>query len=514
MKVFKVTGTCVPNKHYMVDTTEKLDKIKAMVDREDYFTINRGRQYGKTTTLTLLAKGLTDYTTIFISFEDIGGASMATEAMFCQGFLELLEEACPEQNIHWLDESIETFPQLNRHLSKMLQSQNVVLLIDEVDKLLNNEIFLNFLGMLRKKFLDRERQVGATFHSIILAGVYDVRNMKRNMVNKGIESSVGALNNSPWNIAVDFDVDMSFNPKEIETMLEDYEKDAQTGMDISKIAEEIYEYTSGYPVLVSHICKLIEEKLERDWSSKGIQEAIKILIHTKIPLFDSLGGNLENNRDVYQLMYDVLILGRVSTFTYADSTISLADGYGYIRNLNGRVQVSNKIFEIFMTNYFIRKDEKSGGISSSGFIPQVTQGGRFNMQLCLERFKLHWQEVFTLKESHQEFYETHYRIIFLSFLKPLLNGVGSYEIESQTSDDARMDVVVIYGNEKFIIELKKWKGQLYNEQGVNQLLDYMKKANLDKGYLLTFDFRQNPEPHESSWRELEGKRIFEVRIGG
>jgi len=49
-------------------------------------------------------------------------------------------------------------------------------------------------------------------------------------------------------------------------------------------------------------------------------------------------------------------------------------------------------------------------------------------------------------------------------LKPLLNGVGFYEIESRTTDDARMDVVVIYGNEKFIIELKKWKDMLYNEK--------------------------------------------------
>ena len=27
MKEFNVTGTCIPTQHYMVDTTEKLDKI-------------------------------------------------------------------------------------------------------------------------------------------------------------------------------------------------------------------------------------------------------------------------------------------------------------------------------------------------------------------------------------------------------------------------------------------------------------------------------------------------------
>ena len=50
MKRFNVTGICVPDKHYMVDIGDKLEKIKAMVDYGDYFTINRARQYGKTTT--------------------------------------------------------------------------------------------------------------------------------------------------------------------------------------------------------------------------------------------------------------------------------------------------------------------------------------------------------------------------------------------------------------------------------------------------------------------------------
>lgn len=50
--------------------------------------------------------------------------------------------------------------------------------------------------------------------------------------------------NSPWNIAESFDVDMSFSPKEIATMLEEYEADYKYGMDIDKLSNEIYAYTS------------------------------------------------------------------------------------------------------------------------------------------------------------------------------------------------------------------------------------------------------------------------------
>lgn len=54
MRRFNVTGLCLPDKHYMVDISNKVRQIMAMVDNGDYFTINRGRQYGKTTTIKRL----------------------------------------------------------------------------------------------------------------------------------------------------------------------------------------------------------------------------------------------------------------------------------------------------------------------------------------------------------------------------------------------------------------------------------------------------------------------------
>ena len=56
-KYFNITGLCYPEKHYMVDLTERLIRIKKLVDQGEYFVINRARQYGKTTTL----KGLERY---------------------------------------------------------------------------------------------------------------------------------------------------------------------------------------------------------------------------------------------------------------------------------------------------------------------------------------------------------------------------------------------------------------------------------------------------------------------
>ena len=55
---FNVTGTCIPEMHYMVDISGKLDSIIKLIEKGSYFTINRPRQYGKTTTMFLLEKQL------------------------------------------------------------------------------------------------------------------------------------------------------------------------------------------------------------------------------------------------------------------------------------------------------------------------------------------------------------------------------------------------------------------------------------------------------------------------
>ena len=60
-RTFNTDGYCDPEINYMVDLSDRLARIKAMVDSEKYFTINRARQYGKTTILTALADYLKEH---------------------------------------------------------------------------------------------------------------------------------------------------------------------------------------------------------------------------------------------------------------------------------------------------------------------------------------------------------------------------------------------------------------------------------------------------------------------
>lgn len=125
---------------------------------------------------------------------------------------------------------------------------------------------------------------------MILAGVYDIKNLKRKL-----RPEEGHRYNSPWNIAADFSIEMSFSESEIAGMLQEYENDHHTGMNISKMSELLYAYTAGYPFLVSRICQLMDERVQDEyenlklvWTENGFNEAIRILLAEKNPLFESL----------------------------------------------------------------------------------------------------------------------------------------------------------------------------------------------------------------------------------
>ena len=227
---FNVTGICVPNMHYMVDISEKVEKIFQLVEGGKYFTINRGRQYGKTTTIGRLENRISDdgnYICVSISFQFATDKMFADEAGFCQGLLnkvfDSMEFINPEEAGKWVDKSVTDLTLLSKFITNLCRNsgRKIVLIIDESDEASNNELFVRFLKMLRDKFLFRNAGKDFTFQSVILAGVYDIRNLKQKMILTGkyTPATGESLMNSPWNIAADFNIDMSFSAKEIETML-------------------------------------------------------------------------------------------------------------------------------------------------------------------------------------------------------------------------------------------------------------------------------------------------------
>jgi hypothetical protein len=310
---------------------------------------------------------------------------------------------------------------------------------------------------------------------------------------------------------------MSFSAKEIETMLAEYETDRHTGMNIAEIALEIRFYTSGYPYLVSRICLLIENKLDRNWTLDGVQQAIKIILYESCTLFDDMIKKIEDYSELSNLLFDLTIANIKYDYNADDPVIKFGVMFGFIASDTKPLQVHNKIFEVRIANYFITKNARKWRENNIAQIPgnDIIKNNIFNMELCLTKFKRHYAEIYTGKDL--KFLEHDGKLIFLTYLKPLINSTGFYHFESETRDSGKMDLVIDYLKQQFILELKLWYGDSRHEEDYKQLAGYLKSKNMDSGYLITFDFRKHGDERfaENKWIEYDGKRIFDVvlRVG-
>jgi len=376
-KTFNVSGDCKPDLHYMVNIEERLVKIKEMVDKRDYFTINRARQYGKTTTLRALGQFLeSDYVVVSLDFQMLSSADFENENVFVEALArEIVKRIRRKKNV-----PIEILNKLrefavgnykNAKLANLFENfstwceqseKPIILIIDEVDSATNNQAFLDFLAQLRGYYIDRDET--PTFWSVILAGVYDVKNLKRKF-----RLDEAHKTNSPWNIATDFDINMSFSKKGIAGMLGEYEADYHTRMDIDEMSGLLYAYTSGYPFLVSRLCKLMDEKISKleqfgtkasAWTKEGFLEAERMILSEQNTLFDSLLNKLTDYPELNTMLNSLLFTGKSIVYNLDNTAIDIAAMFGFIKKQNGVVAIANRIFETRLYNLYLSTSEMQG----------------------------------------------------------------------------------------------------------------------------------------------------------
>lgn len=139
MKKFNLAGVCIPESHYMVDLTEKTDRIiSRYIDQGSYFTINKAyHMFQKSVANRLL--------------------QIKVEPSLLKKWTDMPQDHPTAVN-HDFDILGEKITNLCSDTGK-----GVVLMIDEVDKCSDNQAFLNFLGLLRSKYLDMQKHLDQSF---------------------------------------------------------------------------------------------------------------------------------------------------------------------------------------------------------------------------------------------------------------------------------------------------------------------------------------------------------------
>lgn len=504
MKRFNTTGTCNPEVHYMVNIDRQVEAAAKLVRQGDYFCINRGRQYGKTTTLAALKRKLEGegLAVLSISFEGMGDSEFQglDQLLFAivQKFNDCIEWA---EDFHLSKDAVDQIKSLEvdntqnaavkaqsfvRTIARICKTEPLVLLIDEVDQAGNYPSFLRFLGVLREMYLSRSER--PTFQSVILAGVYDVKNLKLK-----IRTEDEHQYNSPWNIAVPYNEDMFLPAEGIAAMLDEYRNDHQLSFDSRQMGQMIFDYTSGYPFLVSRICQILDKE-SYSWDKEGMLKAINALLKEGNTLFDDIQKKLTQFQSLSDLLKSIVFGGQRVSYNYYDRDINIATMFNFVTEEDRAAKISCRIFETWLYDFFISL-EKTSSIYQTGEYEksQFIHEGRIDMRRLLERFCLHFNEIYRPGQD-DKFVEENGRKIFLTYLRPIINGVGNYYCEAQTRNLTRTDIIIDYLGQQYIIELKIWRGQSYNERGEQQLAEYLDYYHLHTGYMVSFCFNKNKQP--------------------
>ena len=223
-------------------------------------------------------------------------------------------------------------------------------------------------------------------------------------------------------------------------------------------------------------------------------EAVRMLLMEQNTLFDSLINKLEDYPELKELLRNLLFQGKDIVYVVGIRSMEIAMMFGFVKRVNGTIVLANRIFELLLYNFFLSLPEMQKNCIYDAALKdrnQFIQDGHLNMKLVLEKFILHFEELYG--DRNQAFLEEDGRRYFLLYLKPIINGTGNYYIESQTRNMERTDVIVDYCGEQFVIELKIWRGNAYKERGEEQLSGYLDYYRLKKGYMLSFNFNKNKQ---------------------
>jgi hypothetical protein len=190
--------------------------------------------------------------------------------------------------------------------------------------------------------------------------------------------------------------------------------------------------------------------------------------------------------------------------------VNFALQHGIVSNGPEGLMIHNRIYREVIANYMTVKtivERKSLYVETSQ--PYLLDNNALDMRKVLLKF----QELMKIEYSKKDdsFIERNGRLVFLAFLKPIINGKGYAFKEPEISEERRMDIAVTFFQHKYIIELKMWRGNVAHRKGLVQLGDYLDRQNQNQGFMVIFE--QNVQKTwKKGWIRANGKKVFAVWV--
>ena len=500
---FNVAGPCVPGDHYMLDPLRGIGgELMDLIDGKSYFVIHAARQSGKTTLLKELVRRINargEYYALYCSLEAI--QELREPSIGIPGIVNKIagrveNQGLPDgfaKNADYSDFS----GVLNRALTNYCRmiDKPLVIFFDEAD-CLSNGTLITFLRQLREGYIDR----GDTpfVHSVALVGMRNIRDYRAHI--RPESATLGS--SSPFNIMTESLNLRNFTQAEVAELYAQHT--AETGQTFDPQAvEHVFEQTQGQPWLVNAIARECVEKItKKDYSipvtRDMAEQAIRNLIFNWGTHFDSLMERLKEQR--VRNVIVPLILGEDVASRRSDDYLYTRD-LGLIREIDGRVEPGNPLYaELIIRTLNWDAQRLIESEHKEYIIPRYLKDGKIDVDYLIKDFQEYWRENSEIwkgryQNDFYEYDEAAAHLVMQAFLQRVVNG-GGQVLREMALGKKRADLCLVYGEQKYPIELKILQNERSRAESIAQILSYMDKVGSNTGWLVIFD--QNTE---KSWDE-------------
>lgn len=514
MRTFGTHGIVFPDKNYVVPRTEETRNFIRRVIEGKYIVLFAPRQTGKTTFFKLALDALTiedpTYLPIQLDFQTMRNVTSSTfyeqlnymiskqinrafqlhSSNPSEALMKLIENATITDHLSM----VRFFDGLGGILNSDFHEQTpnfkrVVVLIDEFDGI-PQTVVSDFLYSLRQIYLSTDIQCP---HSVGIVGVKSIAQLD-------YDRSI-----SPFNIQDEFRLP-NFTVEQVRELFSQYTDEVGQTID-KEVIHILHKQTAGQPFLVNRIGQILTDEMAipktEPLTLSHFAKAHTHLIEENNTNISHLTTNIRKDRSYETILMRILTSDEGVRFNLHNEQINELTTYGVIKKgKDSMCEIVNPIYLYCIIQAFKPvinglEEDYFTDENITGYRTFLTSTGQIDMVGLIENFRdfvaRAGYRILQVPETPQEYVGQH---LLLTYLEPFIQIIGGgMFIEVQTGR-GKMDLLITHNQNKYVIEIKIWRGENRYQAGKKQLAAYLKSERAGEGYYVVFDHRTKPEPRE------------------
>jgi hypothetical protein len=493
-KFFNTAGPCKSGIHYFIDRSNSFGHLVDLVHNQKYFIHHAPRQTGKTTLLIDFCKRLNEKGQFLGLYVNIEAAQTCRQDVL-QANRVVIEAIQNRQLLTFGEQGIfevgfeggYSFHSLQTYLSRwaLKSSKPIVLILDEIDSLVGDSL-VNILRQIRAGYDARPE---AFPQSIILNGVRDLRDYR--IYSKAEDTWL--TGGSCFNIKSESVRLENFSMEMVQDLFEQHSNEHSQKFE-NGVVEEVFRLTQGQPWLCNALGEQLCFHIGKDKKLLNLEDLIdarEALILRRDTHIDQLYAKLDEER-VRDIVMPLLWGEEPKQPPMED--VQYCIDLGLLKNSRS-FEIANPIYQEVLPRELAHVRSMSVVAKPVDFI----NNNKLDFPRLLQKFTDFYRE-----NAQEKFFynEITPHILLMAFLQRIINGGGQI-IREYALGSKRMDIGVIYGSDKFAIEIKIKGQEKSREQSLDQIGSYMDSMDLkDNGYLLVFS-RDFSDGWQSRFKETQ-----------